>query len=114
MLFFSFSNAGPSSSKWRFLTSGDNANALQAKGDTCSVCDDEGSDVAQIAIGPPMAIAVMNRNIFFMFSTLRVQVDFKSKGISEKNARVSHSGQCGSLLDFRMAETLAISDVARL
>jgi hypothetical protein len=43
VLFFSFSNAGPSSSKWRFLTSGDNANALQAKGDTCSVCDNDGA-----------------------------------------------------------------------
>ena len=63
MFFFSFSNAGPSSSKWRFLISGDNANALQAKGDTCSVCD-EGSDVAEIATGAPSAIAMMNRNIF--------------------------------------------------
>ncbi|PYL91130.1 MAG: hypothetical protein DMF14_07740, partial [Verrucomicrobia bacterium] len=62
MLLFSFSNAGPSSSKWRFLTSGDNASALQAKGDTCSVCD-EGSDVAEIATGATMAIAVMNWNI---------------------------------------------------
>jgi len=53
---------------------------LQAKGDTCSVCDDEGSDVAQIAIGPPMAIALIKLNIFSWFSTLRLQVDFKSTG----------------------------------
>jgi len=64
MLFFSFSNAGPSSSKWRFLISGDNANALQEKGDTCSVGVDEGSHVAEIATGAPSAIAMMNRNIF--------------------------------------------------
>ena len=66
MLFFTFSNAGPSSSKWRFLTSGDNAIALQAKGDACSVCDDEGSDVAKSATGATMAIAVMSWNIFFI------------------------------------------------
>ncbi|PYL34531.1 MAG: hypothetical protein DMF38_07990 [Verrucomicrobia bacterium] len=66
MLFFSFSKAGPSSSKWRFLTSGDNAIALQAKGDACSVCDDEGSDDAESTIGTTMAIAVMNWNIFFI------------------------------------------------
>jgi hypothetical protein len=51
MLFFSFSNAGPISSKWRFFTSGGKANALQAKGDTCSVCDGEGSDVTDSAAG---------------------------------------------------------------
>jgi hypothetical protein len=79
VLFISFSNAGPTSSKWRFLTSGDNANALQARGDMCSVCDDEGSAVAEFAAGTARAVAVMNWNIF-MFSTLRVQVDFKSKG----------------------------------
>ena len=66
MLFFSFSNAGPTSSKWRFRTSGDNANALQAKADTCSACDDEGSDVAESATGATMAIAVMNWNIFLI------------------------------------------------
>jgi len=66
MLFFSFSNAGPTSSKWRFRTSGDNANALQAKADTRSACDDEGSDVAEAAAGAAKATAVMNGNILFM------------------------------------------------
>ena len=66
MLFFSLSNAGPTSSKWRFLISGDNANALQANGDTCSVRDDEFSGIAEIASGAMVAIEVMNRNIFFM------------------------------------------------
>src|SRR4030095_13688663 len=33
VLFVSFSNAGSSSSKWSFLASGDNARALQAKGE---------------------------------------------------------------------------------
>jgi len=66
MLFFSFSKAGPSSSKWRFLTSGDNAIALQAKGDACSVCDDEGSDVSEAFAGAVKATAVINENILFM------------------------------------------------
>ena len=48
-----------------FLTSGDNASALQAKGVTCSACD-EASDVAQIATGATTAIAVMSWNIFFI------------------------------------------------
>jgi len=39
---------------------------LQAKGDACSVCDDEGSDDAESTIGTTMAIAVMNWNIFFI------------------------------------------------
>ncbi|PYL67175.1 MAG: hypothetical protein DMF20_04270 [Verrucomicrobia bacterium] len=80
MLFFTFSNAGATSSKWRFLASGDNARALQAKDETCSGCD-EGSDVAQMTIGVTAAIAVMNWNIFFMFSTLRLKANFKSKEI---------------------------------
>ncbi len=66
MLFFNFSNAGPTSSKWRFRASGDNANALQAKADTCSVCDDEGSDVAEASAGAVKATAVINENILFM------------------------------------------------
>src|SRR5207247_9892128 len=89
MLFFSFSNAGPSSSKWRFCTSGDSASALQARGDTCSVCDDEVSDAAESATGAARAIAVMNWNIFFIVfdatssSRLYVKGNFlrKTRGI---------------------------------
>ena len=66
MLFISFRNAGPTSSKWRFRVSGDNAKALQAKGDACSGCDDEDSGVAEFAAGAARAIAVMNWNIFFI------------------------------------------------
>src|SRR5436189_2762017 len=49
-----------------FLTSGNNASALQAKGDICSACDGEGSDVAESAAGATRAIAVMNWSIFFI------------------------------------------------
>src|SRR5581483_404572 len=86
MLFFSFSNAGPSSSKWRFLASGDNANALQAKGDSCfanweivvsSAAIERSETMYKKAKDPTM----INTNDVFMAATLRVQVDFKSKGI---------------------------------
>jgi hypothetical protein len=39
---------------------------LQAKGDTWLVCDDEGSEVAEIATGAARAIAAMNSNMFFI------------------------------------------------
>jgi MerR family redox-sensitive transcriptional activator SoxR len=49
-----------------------------------------------------------------MTATLRVQVNFKSKGIFRENARDFRGVQRGSLLDFRVADDLAISDVARV
>src|SRR6266498_446080 len=86
MLFFSFSNAGPSSSKWRFLTSGDNANALQAKGDSCFTDWERGVSSARIertetTYSRAMEATMINTNDVFMAATLRLQVNFKSKGI---------------------------------
>jgi MerR family redox-sensitive transcriptional activator SoxR len=114
VLFLSFSNAGPSSSKWRFLTSGDNASALQAKGDTCSVCA-EGSGVAEIAAGATTAIAVMNLNIFLMvFRRYEFKSTLSQRKCFKKNARDFRGVQRGALLGFGVAGDLAISDVARV
>ena len=53
--------------------------------------------------------------IFFSwFSTLRLQVNFKSKENCRKNAPVFRSVHHGSLLRFGVAEDLSISDVARV
>jgi MerR family transcriptional regulator, redox-sensitive transcriptional activator SoxR len=49
-----------------------------------------------------------------MTTTLRVQVNFKSKGIFQVNARDFRGVPRGSLLDFRVADDLAISEVARV
>src|SRR5205823_6694988 len=84
MLFFSFSSAGPSSSKWRFLTSGDNANALQAKGDWDFADWDRVVSSARIErsetrCNKPKDVMTVNTSDVFMAATLRVQVNFKSK-----------------------------------
>src|SRR5438552_7945344 len=50
-----------------------------------SAASDEGSDVAESATGATRAIAVMNGNMFFMVLTLRLQVNFKSKGKFQEN-----------------------------
>jgi MerR family transcriptional regulator, redox-sensitive transcriptional activator SoxR len=53
--------------------------------------------------------------IFFSwFSTLRVQADFKSKGIFQEKREGFSCVPRGSLLDSRVAGDLAISDVARV
>jgi MerR family redox-sensitive transcriptional activator SoxR len=57
---------------------------------------------------------MVNTNDVLMFSTLRLQVDFKSKGIFEKIVSDFRGVQRGSLLGFRVAGDLAISDVARV
>jgi MerR family redox-sensitive transcriptional activator SoxR len=49
-----------------------------------------------------------------MTATLPVQVNFKSKGIFHENARDFRGVERGSLLDFRVAEEMVISDVARM
>src|SRR5690349_20942692 len=104
MLFFSFSNAGPSSSKWRFLTSGDNANALQAKGDSCFADWERVASSAAVERSEPTynkaKQAIINANDVFMTATLPVQVNFKSKGIFHENARDFRGVERGSLLDF--------------
>src|SRR5881394_1942229 len=94
MLFFSFSNAGPSSSKWRFLISGDNANTLQAKGDSCfaeceRVVSSARVELPETRHNNAKHATIINTNDVFMAATLTVQVNFKSKGIfnpSHKNA----------------------------
>src|SRR5438093_13394147 len=85
MLFFRFNNAGPSSSKWRFLTSGDNANALHAKGDSCfaeweSVVSSARTERSKTTYNKAKDAMIINTNDVFMAATLRLQVDFKSKG----------------------------------
>ena len=57
----------------------------------------------------------LRMGIFFSwFPTLRLQVNFKSKGISEEFLRDSRGVRHGSLLDSTVAENMAISDVARV
>jgi MerR family redox-sensitive transcriptional activator SoxR len=87
---------------------------LQAKGDTCSVCDDEGSDVAEIATGATMAIAVINWNIVFIFRRYEFKSTLSQRKIFKKNPRDFRGVQHGFLLGFAVADNLSISDVARV
>jgi MerR family transcriptional regulator, redox-sensitive transcriptional activator SoxR len=57
---------------------------------------------------------MLNTNDVFIAATLRVQVNFKSKGFFKKNARDFRGAPCGSLVDLRVAEDMQISDVARV
>ena len=102
MLFFSFRSAGPSSSKWRFLSSGDNANALQTRGDSCFadcevVVSSARIERSETTYNKVNDATMLTTNDVFMAATLRVQVDFKSKENFKKNARGPRGVQRSSL-----------------
>ena len=75
----------------------------------CKPVSDAGANTTD-----PMMTVAMEISKRFIFWRLRVEVGFKSKGISPGN-REQYEWRSGrSLLSFFMANNLAISDVARL
>ena len=117
MLFFSFSNAR--SSKWRFLTSGDNANALQANGDSCFadsivVVSSARIERAETVYIKAKEATMINTNDVFMARGYELKLTLSQREFFKKNASDFRGDPRGFLLDSRVAEDLAISDVARV
>ena len=80
-----------------------------------NAASDDGSDVAKIATGATMAIAVMNWNIFFIvFDATSFKLTLSQREFFKKNVSDFRGVRRCFLLGSRVAVNLAISDVARV